>query len=148
MQKYNISLLYMNILRWLKKNLNNILILLSIGAIICSFITTREGFESSPSSLNDDIASGKKIVWFYAPWCGHCKNMAPDWSKLVSKYDNVKVNGKTVRILSVDCDANKGLGKEFGIKGFPTIKAISAGQIKEYAGQRTIAAWETFIKSL
>jgi thioredoxin-like negative regulator of GroEL len=74
--------------------------------------------------------------------------MAPDWSKLVGKYDNVKLNGKTVRILSVDCDANKGLGKEFGIKGFPTIKAVSASQIKEYAGQRTIGAWETFIKSL
>ena len=74
----------MNIQRWLKKNLNTQHILIALGAIACSFITTREGFESSPSSFNDDIASGKKVVWFYAPWCGHCKTMHKDWDDAAS----------------------------------------------------------------
>ena len=139
----------------MKKILMLVGIIIAVALLFGGVLKVRESFSSSDTevSTKEELYGkipngGVALVKFYAPWCGHCKNMAPDWSKLVSKYDNVKVDGKTVRILAGDCDANKGLGKEFGIKGFPTIKAISAGQIKEYAGQRTIAAWETFIKSL
>jgi len=142
-----------------KMNIKKLLMLVGIIILVVLLVTgglkVRESFLSSDNevSTKEELygkipKDGVALVKFYAPWCGHCKNMAPDWEKLSSKYDNVKVNGKTIRILSVDCDANKGLGKEFGIKGFPTIKAVSASGIKEYAGQRTVNAWETFIKSL
>ena len=47
---------------------------------------------------NDDISlnnflknrkTGTWMVWYYAEWCGHCKNMEEDWDKLVSKKINI-----------------------------------------------------------
>ncbi|CAA2960419.1 disulfide isomerase-like 2-3 [Olea europaea subsp. europaea] len=41
------------------------------------------------------------IVQFYAPWCGHCKKLAPEWKKAANN-----LRGK-VKLGHVDCDADK-----------------------------------------
>jgi len=49
---------------------------------------------------------GSKYSWFikfYAPWCGHCKNMAPTWNKLADKLNT----SKNVRIAKYDCTKSK-----------------------------------------
>lgn len=80
---------------------------------------------------------------FYAPWCGHCKNLKPDWEKAATALKGV------VNVGAVDADAHKSLAAQYGIQGFPTIKlmyADSSGKVKavDYNGGRTakdIAAW-------
>lgn len=58
------------------------------------------------------------LVEFYAPWCGHCKNLAPEW----------KIAGDTftaeddIIIAAVDATENQKLASDYGIKGYPTIK--------------------------
>ena len=137
----------MNIQRWLKKNLNTLLILIALGAIACSFITTREGFESSPSSFNDDIASGKKVVWFYAPWCGHCKTMHKDWDDAASAVNigenhMVKINVGNKN----DVEHSKIAGK-YNVQSFPTILLLNNGQREEeYNGDRSKAAFMSYCK--
>jgi protein disulfide-isomerase A6 len=64
---------------------------------------------------------GSSDVWmveFYAPWCGHCKRLTPEWERAAAKLEGF------VNVAAIDCDveANKGLAGYFGIKGFPTIK--------------------------
>lgn len=58
-------------------------------------------------------------VW-YAPWCGHCKNLAPEWTAAAQSL------APLVPWYSIDCDnsKNKALCAEYGIQGFPTIKAF------------------------
>ncbi|KAG8802642.1 hypothetical protein FRC16_009086 [Serendipita sp. 398] len=58
------------------------------------------------------------LVAFVAPWCGHCKNMSPEYSKAA------KSLGPLVPFYAVDCDdsKNRQLCGEQGIKGFPTVK--------------------------
>ena len=67
------------------------------------------------------------IVKFYAPWCGHCKSLAPTWADVESQYNNKKVNGKTVKVLQVNCDENTKLAEKHDVKGYPTIKTFYKG---------------------
>jgi len=58
------------------------------------------------------------LVEFYAPWCGHCKKLAPDYEKVANAFRNEK----NVVVAKVDADAHKELGSKFAVQGFPTIK--------------------------
>jgi thiol-disulfide isomerase/thioredoxin len=64
-----------------------------------------------------------KLVLFYAPWCGHSKNMIGDYDSVISQYDGKQMNGVTLHILKVDMDADKKGAQPYGveIKGFPTL---------------------------
>jgi len=54
----------------------------------------------------DELVYGSKDIWmveFYAPWCGHCKKLEPEWSESATK-----LKGK-VKLGKVDATENKGL---------------------------------------
>ena len=56
------------------------------------------------------------LVEFYAPWCGHCKNLAPEYKKAGKALEGI------VGVGAVDCDVHKSLCGQYGVRGFPTIK--------------------------
>jgi protein disulfide-isomerase A1 len=63
------------------------------------------------------IDSNKDVmVMFYAPWCGHCKNLMPQWEKLADELKDVK----DLMIAKIDDTANEGTGIK--VKGYPMIK--------------------------
>lgn len=88
------------------------------------------------------------LVEFYAPWCGHCKNLAPEWEKAAKNLKGI------VKVAAVNCDDDKDLCGSFGVQGFPTIKLFphtlkkqGKGVVKEpvdYQGQRTAASIANF----
>jgi protein disulfide-isomerase A6 len=75
------------------------------------------------------------LVEFYAPWCGHCKNLAPEW----------KIAGETfqpnddIKIAAVDATESQDLAEKYGVKGYPTIKYFPKGSTEpeDYQGGRT-----------
>jgi len=79
------------------------------------------------------------LVEFYAPWCGHCKSLAPEWVKAAKALAD-----SPVKLAKVDATAHTGLAKTYEIKGFPTIKYMKNGKVSDYNGGRTeseIVAW-------
>merc|ERR1719158_1519065 len=72
------------------------------------------------------------MVEFYAPWCGHCKSLAPEWKKAASTLKGA------VKIAAVDATADESLGSKYGIRGFPTIKVFGANKRSptDYQGPR------------
>ncbi|KAL2634784.1 hypothetical protein R1flu_006263 [Riccia fluitans] len=77
------------------------------------------------------------VVEFYAPWCGHCKRLAPEYEKAATILKN---NDPPIILakVNVDDEQNKPLATEFDVKGFPTLKIIkNKGQlVQEYNGPR------------
>merc|ERR1712158_246299 len=81
------------------------------------------------------------LVEFYAPWCGHCKQLAPIWDKLGEKY----ADHANIVIAKMDSTANE--LEEIKVQGFPTIKLIKAGDnsIVDFDGERTEAGFVKFL---
>eukprot|EP00929_Paragymnodinium_shiwhaense_P085983 TRINITY_DN46462_c0_g1_i1.p1 TRINITY_DN46462_c0_g1~~TRINITY_DN46462_c0_g1_i1.p1 ORF type:complete len:223 (+),score=72.32 TRINITY_DN46462_c0_g1_i1:152-820(+) len=81
--------------------------------------------------------AGKTIfVKFYAPWCGHCKEMKPAWDKLMKNW-NKGDRLKTSLVADVDCiGAGRRLCEENQVKGFPTIKWGHPEGLHTYEGGR------------
>merc|ERR1712223_2318778 len=94
----------------------------------------------------DEVAkdAGKHVlVEFYAPWCGHCKQLAPTWDKLGEKY----ADRDDFVVAKMDSTANE--LEDIKIQGFPTIKLFKKGDntVIDYNGERTLDGLVKFIDS-
>ncbi|RXH67954.1 hypothetical protein DVH24_028101 [Malus domestica] len=98
--------------------------------------------ELNSQNFNELVLKSKDlwIVEFFAPWCGHCKKLAPEWKKAAKN-----LQGK-VKLGHVDCDAEKSLMSKFNVQGFPTILVFGADKDSPlpYEGARSASAIESF----
>lgn len=116
---------------------------LLLGVLGCSLVLTVQGFysasddvvELNPSNFNREVIQSDSLwlIEFYAPWCGHCQSLTPEWKKAASALKGV------VKVGAVDADQHKSLGGQYGVRGFPTIKIFGANKNKpeDYQGGRT-----------
>lgn len=91
------------------------------------------------------LESGKPaLVEFFAPWCGHCKNLAPVYEELAQ---SLSFASDKVSVAKVDADAEKDLGKRFGVRGFPTLKWFDgkSEEPEDYSGGRDLESLQKFI---
>jgi len=81
------------------------------------------------------------LVEFYAPWCGHCKKLAPEYVDAAAK---LAAAGSDVKLAKVDATEQKDVAARFEVKGFPTLKWFVNGEAIEFNGGRTadeIVSW-------
>jgi len=76
-----------------------------------------------PDTFDDAINKNElTLVEFFAPWCGHCKSLAPEYEKAAEA-----LQGTPAVLASVDCIEHKDICSKFSVRGFPTIKLFRAG---------------------
>lgn len=72
------------------------------------------------------------MVEFYAPWCGHCQALAPEYAAAATE-----LKGENVVLAKVDATEENELSQKYDVQGFPTVYFFADGVHKSYPGQRT-----------
>lgn len=111
-----------------------------------SSVTASAVIDLKPDNFDTLVTNSGKaaLVEFFAPWCGHCKNLAPVYEELATAFEGAK---DKVVIAKVDADEHKDLGRKFGVQGFPTLKWFD-GKSKEptdYNSGRDLESLSAFI---
>jgi len=104
---------------------------------VCLFAAVSADVITVTKDNFDQIVDGSTnvLVEFYAPWCGHCKSLAPEY-KLASE---TFLPTDDIKIAAVDATESASLADKFGVKGYPTLKFFPKGatEPEEYDGGRT-----------
>ena len=95
------------------------------------------------------ITEGTKNVFvkFFAPWCGHCKKLEPQWKTAIRLLDEAREDDSELgaQLAVVDAIAEKALADRFGVRGYPAIKWFSRGKVRDYKGARTARAIANYV---
>jgi len=124
------------------------LLLVAVLAIFqSSFARASDIIELTPDNFDTVVGHNEAVlVEFFAPWCGHCKALAPEYELLASSFNNKQ---SLVKIAAVDADQHRKLADRFGIDGFPTIKYFPSSSLEaiDYNGGRTATDLADFINN-
>eukprot|EP00884_Botryococcus_braunii_P018975 jgi/Botrbrau1/5761/Bobra.0134s0030.1 len=135
------------------------LLLVAIAVLAAAVLASEDPTEKLDGVLDltpddfDTFVNGRKhaLVEFYAPWCGHCKHLTPEYKALGAQVASDPKLKNRVVIAKVDADAHRDLGEKFGVRGFPTIKWFKRGapvnSPEDYNGGRSADAFLAHIKS-
>ncbi|XP_037538473.1 protein disulfide-isomerase A3 [Nematolebias whitei] len=81
------------------------------------------------------------LVEFFAPWCGHCKRLAPEYEAAATRLKGI------VALAKVDCTANSNTCSKYGVSGYPTLKIFRDGEESgPYDGPRSADGIVSFLK--
>jgi len=126
----------------------SLLVLLLIGTVYtdvgvdvdASDAGSSDVLELTSETFASAIADNPLIaVEFFAPWCGHCKTLAPEWEKVATE-----LKGK-VSVAKVDCIANPEVCAEQEVQGYPTLKLFRSGEASPMEGPRKAEGIVSFL---
>eukprot|EP00178_Gracilaria_changii_P000349 TRINITY_DN1042_c0_g1_i1.p1 TRINITY_DN1042_c0_g1~~TRINITY_DN1042_c0_g1_i1.p1 ORF type:complete len:129 (+),score=26.28 TRINITY_DN1042_c0_g1_i1:36-422(+) len=125
-----------------------ILALAALAAVVAFVAADDELYakDLTTATFDDYIKkTDKALVMFYAPWCGHCKRLKPD-------YEAAAKAEPTLNFARVDCTEERDLCSKYEVRGYPTLKIFKNGDTsnentEKYAGARTQEALIASLKA-
>jgi len=119
-------------------------LVISVAAMALGVVTAGDVKVLTPDNF-DEVVDGSKhvLVKFYAPWCGHCKSLAPTYETVATAFKKTD----SVVVADADVDNYKDLGSRFGITGYPKLMYFPMGSTEpeDYEGGRSEEDFVTFL---
>ena len=110
------------------------LVLLTLAVLMLAVVNAEEDKYRGPSeedvivldadTLEPTIYDSEEtwLLELYAPWCGHCKTLRPEWAKLATKLKGV------AKVAKIDASVHRKFDSVYGLKGYPHVVMIPAGK--------------------
>lgn len=96
------------------------------------------------STFDEVLSSNPSVlIMFYAPWCGHCKKMKPEYQQAAAQMKEENIVGV---LAAVDATAEKQIAGRFQVKGYPTVKYFKNGTEAWEVSERTSDKIVEFMK--
>lgn len=108
------------------------------AAALAGLVAASDVHDLGQDTFKDFISSNDLVLAeFFAPWCGHCKALAPEYEEAATT-----LKEKNIPLVKVDCTAEGDLCKDYGVEGYPTVKVFRGpDNIKPYPGARKAPAY-------
>merc|ERR1719431_893038 len=112
--------------------MNSLSLVVLLVACAATSVLSENVLELTDASFTNEVNKYDFIlVEFFAPWCGHCKKLAPEYEKAATR---LKREDPPIPLAKVDCTANSEICSKHGVSGYPTLKVFRSGQASDYNG--------------
>ncbi|KAK0733470.1 protein disulfide-isomerase precursor [Lasiosphaeria miniovina] len=115
----------------------------ALGLLAAAAVATASDVEQLKKDTFDDFVKTNDIVLaeFFAPWCGHCKALAPEYEEAATS-----LKEKDIRLAKIDCTEETELCQQHGVEGYPTLKVFRGlDNVSPYKGPRKAAAITSYM---
>ena len=123
--------------------------------LLLHYCSSKEVFVLEPQTFQSHVLENQlTFIKFYAPWCGHCKHLAPVWENLASEISDEE----SISIAKFDASVkeHEAIAKQFSIESYPTLKLFERIEGEEgfyveqylYKGSRELDALKKFVKGI